>query len=362
MTLSPAISVVIPTRARPGPLARCISALAGQTLAPRAIQIIVVFDGPAEPSRVLPDHPGLITITAPRLGNAHAKNVGIEAARAPVVLFLNDDVLPAPGLLAAHLDAHAPAPRPSAPAMVLGHSPFVRRDDDTLFHRLIRETSMVFFYDRMIDRHGRSLQPADHDWGYRHAWTLNLSVPREALLEVGGFRPALANCCYEDVELGWRLSRELGAPLLFRPDAAAPHDHRFTPEAYLDREHRLGYSAFGFAHAAPDCARHLFGRDILAPDEVAYAWAFLEHEAGREADQLRAFAATARMPASAADLGASGDSRPMQDLCYTQHVPLKKLAFRRGFMHAASGGRLRGLFHPADALPVEPLLRAAVEA
>ncbi len=356
--------MVIPTRARPGPLARCIAALVRQTLAPAATQIVVVFDGPPEspPDSMpaLPEHPGLVTITAPRLGNAHAKNVGIEAARAPVVLFLNDDVLPAPGLLAAHLDAHARAT--SAPAMVLGHSPFVRRVDDTLFHHLIRETSMVFFYDRMIDRHGLSLRPADHDWGYRHAWTLNLSVPREALVEVGGFRPALANCCYEDVELGWRLSKELGSPLLFRPDAAAPHDHRFTPDGYLDREHRLGYSAFGFAHAAADCARHLFGRDLLAPDEIAYARAFIEHEAGREPDQLRAFHATARMPESAADLGASCDNRPMQDLSYTQHVPLKKLAFRRGFLHAASGGRLPGLFHPADALPVEPPLRAAVEA
>jgi hypothetical protein len=265
------------------------------------------------------------------------------------VLFLNDDVLPAHDCLAAHVAAHASLAARGKRAMVLGHSPFTCSRKPTLLDRMVGETSMVFFYDRMVDPAGRPTRAPDHDWGYRHAWTLNLSVERQAAFEVGGFRPAIANCCYEDVEFGWRLAQQQGLPVLFQHQAFAPHDHRYTAQAYLDREFRLGYSAHGFATAAPQCAADLFGRDILESDEHAYFRQSIERE-GRDVERLRAaFLSTQELAPAPGQLGAK-----LVELAYLQHLPLKRMTFRRGLLTAVAGQPVEGLFHIGDGLSTEP--------
>lgn len=355
----PDVSVIIPTKGRPAALRTCLERLAGQRFAGGVFETIVVFDGPDEASEEVAAGFGgrlrLCALTAERLGNAHTKNVALEASCGRIVLFLNDDVLPAPDLVELHWRAHAE--RPGRTAMVVGHSPFVRPSrGESVFDRLVDRTSMVFFYDRMISAQGEPLRGPEHDWGYRHAWSLNLSVPREAALAAGGFRPAIANCCYEDVEFAWRVGRITGAPVLFRPAARAEHDHRLTARAYLDREWRLGYSALGFATAAPECALDLFGRDILAEEELAYSRAFVERESRGEAAQMAVFAGLSDVPAGAVE-GAHGEAL-LQGL-YGQHLTLKRLAFRRGLLAAVAGERAPGLFLPSDGLKAEPPLARA---
>jgi len=246
-------SIVIPTRDRPGALRRCLQRLAAQE--GPAFETIVVLDGPdgasAEVAATFAAELDLTVIEAERRGIAFAKNRAVEIARGGLLLLLNDDVLPAPGFVGAHVRAHEERGS-EGPAMVVGHSPWVVQEPDTLFALLLRSSSMIFFYDRMIDASGRVLAERDHDWGFRHAWNLNCSVSTEAVRAVGGFAEAVANCCYEDVELAYRITRRFGAPVLFRPEAEAAHDHPYTPRKYLDREHRLGYSALGFALASPE--------------------------------------------------------------------------------------------------------------
>ncbi len=358
MPRHPSISVIIPTRGRPERLARCLMCLSAQSVGVSAMEVIVVSDGPDDgPLTALPGvNPALNVrfIEAPRWGNAHAKNVGIEAATAPLVLFLNDDVLPAHDCLAAHATAHASLANRGHRAMVMGYSPFVSPRNPTLLDRMVCESSMIFFYDRMIDALGRPTRAGDYDWGYRHAWTLNLSLPREAAVEVGGFRPSIANCCYEDVEFGWRLAKQAGMPVLFQHQAFAPHDHRYTAQAYLDREYRLGYSAHGFAVSAPQCAADLFGRDVLSEAEVAYMRQSVQREA-RDSERLRAaFLTTQELSPAPGVLGGK-----LVELAYTQHLPLKRSVFRRGLLAAVDGQPVDGLFHMNDGLFTEPGLCAS---
>ncbi|HBS29409.1 MAG TPA: hypothetical protein DEB06_08160 [Phycisphaerales bacterium] len=352
----PLISVIVPTRNRAGALTRLLERLTVQTMAPERFEVIVVHDGPDEASSgaALAFAPRLAVtdLTAPRLGVSAARNEALAHARGGIVLLLNDDVLPAPDLLEVHRRAHDERGDSAPPALVLGHSPFVEQPapSATLFDRLMERTGAVFFYDRMIDARGRVLRPADHDWGYRHAWTLNLSFPARVARLAGGFRPAIANWCYEDVEFAWRASRTLGSPVLFRPGALAPHDHRLSPADYLAREHRLGYSAPGFALAAPDCARELFGREVLT-EEAWYARAFIERESRDEPRHARAFEAMCALSASLAE-GPTGEA--ILGLASAQHLALKRLAFRRGLIDALDGRRIEGLFLPSDGLSHEP--------
>lgn len=356
---TPRLSVIFPTLNRGEAVGRCLARLAQQSLDPADFEVIVVHDGPdpqGESALANADtRLRTISIRAPRLGIAHAKNLAIDAARAPLILSINDDILPQPDFLMSHLRAHEELQaRGERPAMVLGYSPFATppASQETLFDRLLRETSMIFFYDRMADATGQALAPRDHDWGYRHAWNLNLSVRRADLLAIGGFCPAIANCCYEDIDLAYRASRQLGARVLFRPEARADHDHRYTPEAYFGREWRLGYSAYGLAHAAPQTAREVLGRDVTSPAELAYARAFVEREGASEAAWLAGFAPIATTLAS----GVSEAAWPaLRSALLAGQVMLKRLAFRRGLLAAAEETQRRedrphGLFHPRDGL------------
>ncbi|MEO1129224.1 MAG: glycosyltransferase [Planctomycetota bacterium] len=337
MTRPPDVSVVIPTRARPDALRACLRCLAGQTH--RDFEVIVVHDGPdpegAAAAQAFANDLPLVTLVAPRAGIAVAKNRAIDAARGDLLLLINDDVLPAPEFVHAHVTAHG-----EQPAMIVGHSPWVPQAPDTLFARVLRESSMVFFYDQMIDAGGSILAPQDHDWGFRHAWNLNCSLPTAIARDVGGFHPDIANCCFEDVEFAWRVVQRHRTPVLFRPQATAPHEHAYTPEGYLERERRLGYSAWGFAQASPDAAQAVFARDLRAPEQVDHCQRLASATPDDDLHEwFRALHA-----ALAPTLAAGADGAEQIAAIYQKHLPLKRRAFAQGFLEAASGARIPGLF------------------
>lgn len=98
----PEITVVVPTRERPESLARCLTALDAQTV--DSIEVIVVDDGrPGNEAveRAVGRSSARRLLRSPRPGAAAARNAGAAAARAPLVLFTDDDCVPHPGWAAA---------------------------------------------------------------------------------------------------------------------------------------------------------------------------------------------------------------------------------------------------------------------
>lgn len=336
-----AMSVIVPTRGRPAKLGHLLECLARQDRgrAPcKPFEVLVGVDGldDAESmavSQAMRDDHGLTVRTwaFPRNGIAAVKNRLIEQAQGEVLLFVNDDVVPGPNFIASHARAHAQLRDAGRRAMVIGYSPWLVPEDgsETQFDRLLARTSMIFFYDRML----KDAENRDRDWGFRHAWNLNLSVPIEAVQAVGGFAEQLNQCCYEDIELAHRMNQEVGLPVLFRPEARADHDHRYTPSGYLERETRLGRAAAVLAATCPECARVVFGLDVLSGEHLGYCRQYVVHESQREAEMLAAFEGLAHRPADA------WPGHEWIDLAYAQHVPLKRLAFRRGLLAAVEGGQ-----------------------
>src|SRR5437764_416053 len=89
----PELSVVIPTAGRPALVVRAVGSVLAQTL--RDLEVIVVVDGldpPSEAALAALADPRLRMIVNPRsVGPGEARNVGVAAARAPWVAFLDDD-------------------------------------------------------------------------------------------------------------------------------------------------------------------------------------------------------------------------------------------------------------------------------
>lgn len=337
------ISVIIPTRDRPAKLAQCLRHLRDQTIRPSGplcgrYEVLVGVDGPDGVSAAAaveawgkPAHADLRVVECPRAGLAAVRNALLPLARGRWVVSLNDDLFAEPGFLETHARSQAQAEHDGRSAIIVGDSPWRIFDDDSLFDRLIRESSMIFFYDRM--HAAPEAEAVERDWGFRHCFGLNFSVATEALRDIGGFAVFPATYGYEDTEAAWRLRERFGMPVLYRPGACGVHDHRYTPTDYLAREEKLGHAAWGFALTSPACAMEMFGRDITSDAEVEYSREFVIREA-KTAERLRStLEGMARIPSDVID---EPHAPEFINALYEQHLLLKRWLWRRGLARAAS--------------------------
>lgn len=326
------VSVCIPTCQRPDKLAACLRRLARQTLDPGAYEVLVGVDGHDDHAQEVaadawlgadgrPDR--LVVRQCVKQGPNAVRNALVELAAGDTLVFLNDDVRPHEALVETHLAAQDDA---EGAALVVGASPWVVRERDTLFDRLLRETSMVFFYDRMDDA-----DPA-RDWGFRHAWTLNLSARTSLVRASGGFPVVPSVYGYDDLAFAWAFCTAHDAPVLYRPEAIVHHDHTMTPSEYLERERRLGESAWRYAQIMPAFADEVFRRRITSDDEIDAAREYLADYA----DTLPQLDAWFR---SLADRPASEATPDEVQAAYAKHLPLKRARWRRGLLDAAAGPR-----------------------
>ncbi len=364
--------MIIPTHGRPDKVVACLDRLLPlrQSLDPKRYEVLIGFDG-AEPEteRRLRQHiadnarrvgrpefgsgapspawGGVHLEACPREGYNAVRNRLLPKARGRLLLSINDDVLPGEHLLQAHVDAHLQRQRASAEpaspdnpaattsAVIVGCCPWVVHQPDRIIDRLVRETSMVFFYDQMDDR------DPHRDWGFRHAWGMNMSMPLAMVREVGGFTAFPLAYGYDDLELAYRLQQRFGVPVLYRPQAVAPHDHRYEPIAYLERERSLGRSAWLFAQHNAEFARTLFGRDIASQQEVTYSREFVARERAAAERMRETFAAVGQLPASVLDHAGSTEADPQRisrllaRTIYEQHLLLKRWMWRSGLLEAA---------------------------
>lgn len=104
------LSIVIPTLDRGPVLLATVRAIL--ELEPRCLEVIVVDqtrDHDPQTRRELSELAGqgdISWLMPERRSIPGAMNLGLLAARGEIVLFLDDDVIPSPSLLAAHLEAH----------------------------------------------------------------------------------------------------------------------------------------------------------------------------------------------------------------------------------------------------------------
>jgi len=227
---APRISLLFPTHGRPEAGRNLLERLARQTVDPGDFEVVVVDDG-GTPEFRLPDGlPFACTlIRQENAGPAAARNRGLREVRAPYVLILNDDAVPAEDLVERHLAAHAELGDGVA---VLGTFGFTEESLRSPFTRLLETSDLLFGYTRM--EHGGR-------YGWTEFWTCNISLRTDAIREVGGFdaeRFDRAIC--EDVELGVRLCKLRGMDVVFREDCVAHHDHTLDPRGYMARMFQLG--------------------------------------------------------------------------------------------------------------------------
>lgn len=218
------VSVVAPTYKRRDKLREWTASV----LADRDVgELIVVVDGCTDGSfelleELARDDDRLVPLLVPNAGQFPALQAGAERASGEVLLFLDDDVVPAPGLAAAHASHH----NDGALRLVLGYMPV----------RLPKRRAgavATFVYARQYEAQCEAYE-SDPNKILEEFWAGNFSMRREHALAVG-LSTAEDRRSYPyhgDRNFGLRC-RAAGVVALFDRSLRAEHLHTRPPSAIV---------------------------------------------------------------------------------------------------------------------------------
>ena len=236
------VSVVVPCYRQPEALALTLAGLEMQRFPRWMFEVVVVDDGstppieasikaPIEAPAGMPLNLCVVHQARRGFGLARARNTGAEAATHDILVFLDADVIPEAGLLAAHARWHEAVPD----ALTLGFCNYVSvRGISAQDIRTRRGTLRELFENR----------PFDPPWFERHmARTDDLTVPRDDLFravtghnfgigkgffdEVGRFDESFTRYGGEDTEFAYR-AQVRGGLLVPVRDACGWHQGRWN--------------------------------------------------------------------------------------------------------------------------------------
>lgn len=220
------VSVVVPTRDRPGPLSACLAALEQQTA--RAFEVVVVDDGSRDPGAVAAVVAGASRARLVRGGGrgpAVARNLGAAAARAPVVCFTDDDCRPRPNWV------DALARRIADGAAVVAGPTCNGRPGDAY------GTASQAITNHLV---GASLDPAAPRVAF--APTSNLAC-RSEVHRALPFNESYPLAAGEDRDWCARLADD-GIEIAFQPEAEVMHHQDLSLRRFWRQQVRYGRGAF----------------------------------------------------------------------------------------------------------------------
>jgi glycosyltransferase involved in cell wall biosynthesis len=240
---APRISAILPTWNRANYLSKALKALVAQTIEQDEFEVIVVDDGSSDATQqvvdLFKDSLHLTYLYQENAGIAAAKNRGVERARAPLLLFMDDDDVASPTLLEEHLWSHERYPDPTT--AVLGRtdlsSPIALRP---VMHFVTEVEFYLFCYPSI---------PADEWLDYTYFWGGRSSCKTVMLQDHGCFNPVFRFGC-EDIELGYRLSK-FGLRVVYNPRAVSAMVRALSFDEFCRRVERQGESNWVFSVIHP---------------------------------------------------------------------------------------------------------------
>ncbi|MFN2539105.1 MAG: glycosyltransferase family 2 protein [Mycobacteriales bacterium] len=225
--MSPAATVCVSTYNRAERLERLLRSLASQDFSD--FEVVVYDDASSDSTRaVLASWEDRLPLTVlggeTNSGPAAGRNAAWRVARAPLVLFTDDDCVPEPGWVRAHVEAAGP--------VTVGRTVPAPDQVGGPFSRTLSVESADLFH------------------------TCNTGYPRDLLGRLGGFDERFRHAAGEDTELGLR-ALEAGASAVFLPDAIVRHDVRPSSVRAALREATKWVDLPLVVARHPDAARRL---------------------------------------------------------------------------------------------------------
>ncbi len=171
-------------------------------------------------------------------GSSSNRNEGWRLARAPVVLFTDNDTIPVKGLVSRHLAWHRANPDPEV--VVIGHVRWARGLKITAFMKWLDHGWQFDFH---------SLKGDEGSWA--HIYTANCSMKVAFLQRVGGYDEERLPFLHEDIEWGYR-AREHGVRVLYNRRAIVDHWKPATLTKWCERMPQLASTEWTLCQMHPE--------------------------------------------------------------------------------------------------------------
>lgn len=245
----PELSVVLSTLGSYDLLQRVLDGFAEQDLDRARFEVLVVSDAaeaqPDSVAQAVGTRPYAVRILSGSTPGLSAnRNTGWRAARAPIVLFTDNDTVPVPGLAGEHLRWHAE--NPASEVAVVGPVRWAPGLRVTPFMRWL-EAGIQFDFGSILG--------TEASWA--HAYGANLSVKRRLLETVGGYEETRLPYGHEDLEWGYRASQH-GLRLLYNRKAIVDHWRTMDLEMWKVRARRVAASERRLCELHPEIPPALF--------------------------------------------------------------------------------------------------------
>jgi len=235
------ISVVIPTIGRP-----VLADVATAVMRQDPFELIVVADAHSAQVRAvlagcgLDDDPRVRVVAGPGGGPAPARQTGVEHSNGDLVVLLDDDVVPDPGLLLGHRQVHESV----SDAVVVGYIPVAPEITSHSVTSTIYSRDYESACDALVAAPRRVL-PA--------LWGGNISLRRSDCLRVPQAVDSFRGLLLEDTEFGLRCLRA-GLVGIFDRKISAVHYHEQTVEEFLRASERQAHANRVLCTQYPDIA------------------------------------------------------------------------------------------------------------
>jgi glycosyltransferase involved in cell wall biosynthesis len=248
------LSVIIATCNRAEQLGRALESLSRQSVPVELFEVIVVDNGSDNTTQVivqahLKKQPHWKLLKELRPGAAAARNAGIRASRAPILLFLDDDIVADPEVIEQHLQSH----RERSGIAVLGAVRFPWKGNESPFFWCLHRHPELFQSFRF---------PDPQDVPFQYFYTCNLSLTKSFFNQAEGFDEGFTASGFEDTELGYRFVKA-GFHIIFNERASALHDVRTNLRLFSQKRYASGQWAGHFVSEYPELRATLFGSSSL---------------------------------------------------------------------------------------------------
>jgi hypothetical protein len=174
----------------------------------------------------------------PIRGLSANRNAGARVAAAPVVLFTDNDTIPAPRFVAEHLHWHQQ--HPEEDAVVLGR---VRWSPE------VKVTTLMRWLDTGLQFRFAHLRAGEVHWGAFAG--ANVSLKTSFIRRVGEFDERRLPYLGEDTEFAYRADK-LGMRLLYNPDALVDHLRTMPFDVVALRVRRMAAVEYEISQMHPE--------------------------------------------------------------------------------------------------------------
>ena len=241
----PQLSIVLSTLGNHPVLRRVLDGYERQDAPAGSFELIVVADlkepDVAAVDEVVGERPYPVRrLTGHYPGLSANRNTGWQAARAPIVMFTDNDTIPVRRLVSEHLDSHRR--HPDDEVAVSGHVRWAKG---------IEVTPFMKWLDRGVQFDFKAVRGEEGHWAQLYG--ANSSIKKRFLERVGGYDEQRLPYLYEDIDWGYR-AREHDLRVIYNRRAIVDHWRPMSVEVWQARAPMLAAAEWQFTQMHPDVA------------------------------------------------------------------------------------------------------------